>query len=134
MLERAPKAGEPSWHSGPGGDGALGVAYRVGSGHEHETCCGSAFHIHGGVPGSSISASRETEIAQFRGGPGGGQGLSSNPGGTNGLVGCMDEKMSKSTGNSPTVRELFQKRNMNPEVIRFFIRAPGALSQPLNTR
>src|SRR5258706_8466621 len=47
----------------------------------------------------------------------------------NGFVQLRDEKMSKSTGNFATVRELFKRHD--PEVVRFFI-ARAHYRSPLN--
>jgi cysteinyl-tRNA synthetase len=116
VLWKSAKPGEPSWPS-PWGAGRPG--WHIECSAMSTKLLGPHFDIHGG--GQDLQfPHHENEIAQSEaalGGPGGrpfvGYWMH------NGFVQLQDQKMSKSTGNFATIRELLKRHD--PEVIRFFI-------------
>jgi cysteinyl-tRNA synthetase len=114
VLWKGAKAGEPSWPS-PWGDGRPG--WHIECSAMSTKLLGPHFDIHGG--GEDLQfPHHENEIAQSE---------SAEPDGHpfvntwmhNGFVRLEDQKMSKSTGNFSTIRDLLKRHD--PEVIRFFI-------------
>lgn len=122
VLWRYAKAGEPSWNS-PWGDGRPGWHIECSAMSTH--CLGEHFDIHGG--GQDLQfPHHENEIAQAQGATG---KAFVNVWMHNGFVRVDEEKMSKSTGNFFTIREVLKQ--YKPEVVRFFILASHYRS-PLN--
>jgi len=116
VLWKGAKPGEPSWPS-PWGAGRPG--WHIECSAMSTKLLGPHFDIHGG--GQDLQfPHHENEIAQSEAALG-------EPGGPpfvnywmhNGFVRLQDQKMSKSTGNVTTIRELL--KDHDPEVIRFFI-------------
>jgi cysteinyl-tRNA synthetase len=115
VLWKRAKEGEPFWRS-PWGNGRPG--WHIECSAMSTQLLGAHFDIHGG--GQDLQfPHHENEIAQSEG------ALSENGRPFvkywmhNGFVRLQDQKMSKSTGNVTTVRELF--KHYDPEVIRFFV-------------
>ena len=126
VLWKRAKAGEPSWPS-PWGDGRPG--WHIECSAMSTRLLGPHFDIHGG--GEDLQfPHHENEIAQSEAALG-------EPGGHpfvnywmhNGFVRLEDQKMSKSTGNFSTIRDLLKRHDA--EVIRFFI-ARAHYRSPLN--
>jgi len=116
VLWKGAKPGEPSWPS-PWGAGRPG--WHIECSAMSTNLLGPHFDIHGG--GQDLQfPHHENEIAQSEASFG-------EPGGPpfvnywmhNGFVRLQDQKMSKSTGNVATIRDLLKRHD--PEVIRFFI-------------
>src|SRR5260221_4424760 len=129
VLWKRAKEGEPFWQS-PWGDGRPG--WHIECSAMSTQLLGAHFDIHGG--GQDLQfPHHENEIAQSEG------VLDRNDTQPfvkysmhNGFVQLRDEKMSKSTGNFATVRELLKRHD--PEVLRFFVvrvhyRSPLAYSE-----
>jgi cysteinyl-tRNA synthetase len=114
VLWKSAKAGEPSWPS-PWGDGRPG--WHIECSAMSTKLLGPHFDIHGG--GQDLQfPHHENEIAQSEAALGDGKpfvGYWMH----NGFVRLHDQKMSKSTGNFATIRELLARHD--GEVIRFFI-------------
>ena len=116
VLWKRAKEGEPFWRS-PWGDGRPG--WHIECSAMSTRLLGAHFDIHGG--GQDLQfPHHENEIAQSEG------VLDRNDTRPfvkywmhNGFVQLQDEKMSKSTGNFATVRELLKRHD--PEVVRFFV-------------
>ena len=116
VLWKRAKEGEPFWQS-PWGNGRPG--WHIECSAMSTKLLGAHFDIHGG--GQDLQfPHHENEIAQSEG------ALNENGGRPfvkywmhNGFVRLQDEKMSKSTGNVATIRELF--KHYDPEIIRFFL-------------
>jgi len=126
VLWKGAKPGEPSWPS-PWGAGRPG--WHIECSAMSTKLLGPHFDIHGG--GQDLQfPHHENEIAQSEAALG-------EPGGPpfvnywmhNGFVRLQDQKMSKSTGNVATIRDLLKRHD--PEVIRFFI-ARAHYRSPLN--
>jgi cysteinyl-tRNA synthetase len=126
VLWKGARPGEPSWPS-PWGAGRPG--WHIECSAMSTKLLGPHFDIHGG--GQDLQfPHHENEIAQSEAALG-------EPGGPpfvnywmhNGFVRLEDQKMSKSTGNVTTIRELLKRHD--PEVIRFFI-ARAHYRSPLN--
>jgi len=116
VLWKGAKPGEPSWPS-PWGGGRPG--WHIECSAMSTALLGPHFDIHGG--GQDLQfPHHENEIAQSEAALG-------EPGGPpfvnywmhNGFVRLHDQKMSKSTGNVTTIRDLL--KHHDPEVVRFFI-------------
>jgi len=116
VLWKGAKPGEPSWPS-PWGAGRPG--WHIECSAMSTKLLGPHFDIHGG--GQDLQfPHHENEIAQS-------EAAFGEPGGPpfvnywmhNGFVRLQDQKMSKSTGNVATIRDLLKRHD--PEVIRFFI-------------
>jgi cysteinyl-tRNA synthetase len=126
VLWKGAKAGEPSWPS-PWGDGRPG--WHIECSAMSTKLLGPHFDIHGG--GEDLQfPHHENEIAQSEtalGEPDGHPFV--NYWMHNGFVRLDDQKMSKSTGNFSTIRDLLKRHD--PEVIRFFI-ARAHYRSPLN--
>jgi len=116
VLWKGAKAGEPSWPS-PWGNGRPG--WHIECSAMSTKLLGPHFDIHGG--GQDLQfPHHENEIAQSEAALGERDRQPFvNYWMHNGFVRLQDQKMSKSTGNFATVRELF--KHHDPEVIRFFI-------------
>jgi cysteinyl-tRNA synthetase len=114
VLWKSAKAGEPSWPA-PWGDGRPG--WHIECSAMSTKLLGPHFDIHGG--GQDLQfPHHENEIAQSEAALGDGKpfvGYWMH----NGFVRLHDQKMSKSTGNFATIRELLAHHD--GEVIRFFI-------------
>ncbi len=116
VLWKRAKEGEPSWQS-PWGSGRPG--WHIECSAMSTKLLGAHFDIHGG--GQDLQfPHHENEIAQSEG------VLDRNDTQAfvkywmhNGFVQLQDEKMSKSTGNFATIRELLKRHD--PEVVRFFV-------------
>ncbi len=116
VLWKRAKEGEPFWES-PWGNGRPG--WHIECSAMSMKLLGGHFDIHGG--GQDLQfPHHENEIAQSEG------ALNENRGQRfvnywmhNGFVRLQDQKMSKSTGNVATIRELLKR--YDPEVVRFFI-------------
>ena len=114
VLWKGAKPGEPSWPS-PWGEGRPG--WHIECSAMSTKLLGQHFDIHGG--GQDLQfPHHENEIAQSEavladGRPFVGFWMH------NGFVRLQNEKMSKSTGNVATIRELLKRHD--PEVLRFFI-------------
>jgi len=116
VLWKRAKEGEPFWES-PWGKGRPG--WHIECSAMSTKLLGAHFDIHGG--GQDLQfPHHENEIAQSEG------ALNENAGQRfvnywmhNGFVRLQDQKMSKSTGNVTTIRELLKR--YDPEVVRFFI-------------
>jgi len=116
VLWKRAKEGEPFWKS-PWGNGRPG--WHIECSAMSTKLLGAHFDIHGG--GQDLQfPHHENEIAQSEG------ALSEGDRQPfvkywmhNGFVRMQDEKMSKSSGNFATVREL--RRRYDPEVLRFFV-------------
>jgi cysteinyl-tRNA synthetase len=122
VLWKAGKRDEPSWSS-PWGKGRPGWHIECSAMSTH--CLGNHFDIHGG--GQDLQfPHHENEIAQSECST---DEKFANFWMHNGFVRINEEKMSKSSGNFFTVREVLQK--FQPEVIRFFILSSHYRS-PLN--
>jgi len=122
VLWKAAKPDEPSWPS-PWGKGRPG--WHIECSAMSTYCLGNHFDIHGG--GQDLQfPHHENEIAQSVCST---DEKFANFWMHNGFVKVDEEKMSKSTGNFFTVREVLQK--FQPEVIRFFILSSHYRS-PLN--
>jgi cysteinyl-tRNA synthetase len=114
VLWKSAKAGEPSWPS-PWGDGRPG--WHIECSAMSTELLGPHFDIHGG--GQDLQfPHHENEIAQSEAATGDGKPFV-RYWMHNGFVRAQDQKMSKSTGNFATIRELLARHD--PEVIRFFI-------------
>ncbi|HKW36785.1 MAG TPA: cysteine--tRNA ligase [Burkholderiales bacterium] len=124
VLWKRAKPGEPAWPS-PWGDGRPG--WHIECSAMSTKLLGSHFDIHGG--GQDLQfPHHENEIAQSEAAAGDGKpfvGYWMH----NGFVRVQDQKMSKSTGNFATIRELLARHDA--EVIRFFI-ARAHYRSPLN--
>jgi len=116
VLWKRAKEGEPSWQS-PWGDGRPG--WHIECSAMSTKLLGTHFDIHGG--GQDLQfPHHENEIAQS-------EGVQDQNDMQpfvkywmhNGFVRMNDEKMSKSTGNFFTVRDITKR--YDPEVVRFFI-------------
>jgi cysteinyl-tRNA synthetase len=124
VLWKGAKAGEPSWPS-PWGSGRPG--WHIECSAMSTKLLGPHFDIHGG--GQDLQfPHHENEIAQSEaavddGKPFVGYWMH------NGFVRLQDQKMSKSTGNVATIRDLLKLHD--PEVLRFFI-ARAHYRSPLN--
>jgi cysteinyl-tRNA synthetase len=116
VLWKGAKTGEPSWPS-PWGDGRPG--WHIECSAMSTKLLGPHFDIHGG--GEDLQfPHHENEIAQSEAALGEPEGRPFvNYWMHNGFVQLQDRKMSKSTGNFSTIRELLKRHD--PEVIRFFI-------------
>jgi len=114
VLWKGAKAGEPSWPA-PWGDGRPG--WHIECSAMSTKLLGPHFDIHGG--GQDLQfPHHENEIAQSEAALGDGKpfvGYWMH----NGFVRLHDQKMSKSTGNFATIRELLARHD--GEVIRFFV-------------
>src|SRR3989441_9340127 len=116
VLWKRAKQGEPFWQS-PWGNGRPG--WHIECSAMSTKLLGAHFDIHGG--GQDLQfPHHENEIAQSEG------VLDRNDTQPfvkywmhNGFVQLQDEKMSKSTGNFATIRELIKRHD--PEVVRFFV-------------
>jgi len=116
VLWKRARENEPSWKS-PWGSGRPG--WHIECSAMSTKLLGAHFDIHGG--GQDLQfPHHENEIAQSEG------ALEEGDGKPfvkywmhNGFVRMQDEKMSKSTGNFATVRELLKR--YDPEVVRFFV-------------
>jgi cysteinyl-tRNA synthetase len=126
VLWKGAKAGEPSWPS-PWGEGRPG--WHIECSAMSTRLLGAHFDIHGG--GEDLQfPHHENEIAQSEAALGEPDGHPFvNYWMHNGFVRLQEQKMSKSTGNVATVRELLKRHD--PEVIRFFI-ARAHYRSPLN--
>ena len=114
VLWKSAKPGEPSWPS-PWGDGRPG--WHIECSAMSTKLLGPHFDIHGG--GQDLQfPHHENEIAQSEAALGDGKPFVSYWM-HNGFVRLHDQKMSKSTGNFATIRELLGRHD--GEVIRFFI-------------
>jgi len=112
VLWKRAKEGEPSWQS-PWGSGRPG--WHIECSAMSTKLLGAHFDIHGG--GQDLQfPHHENEIAQSEGASG---QTFVNYWMHNGFVQLQDEKMSKSTGNFATIRELLRRHD--PEVVRFFV-------------
>jgi len=112
VLWKRAKEGEPSWQS-PWGSGRPG--WHIECSAMSTKLLGAHFDIHGG--GQDLQfPHHENEIAQSEGASG---QTFVNYWMHNGFVQLQDEKMSKSTGNFATIRELLKRHD--PEVVRFFV-------------
>src|SRR5262245_12917510 len=124
VLWKAAKPGEPSWSS-PWGAGRPG--WHIECSAMSTKLLGPHFDIHGG--GQDLQfPHHENEIAQSEGALGDRKpfvGYWMH----NGFVRLQDQKMSKSTGNVATIRELLERHDA--EVLRFFI-ARAHYRSPLN--
>ncbi|HET7764150.1 MAG TPA: cysteine--tRNA ligase [Burkholderiales bacterium] len=124
VLWKSAKAGEPSWPS-PWGDGRPG--WHIECSAMSTELLGPHFDIHGG--GQDLQfPHHENEIAQSEAATGDGKPFV-RYWMHNGFVRAQEQKMSKSTGNFATIRELLARHD--PEVIRFFI-ARSHYRSPLN--
>jgi cysteinyl-tRNA synthetase len=116
VLWKRAKEGEPSWQS-PWGDGRPG--WHIECSAMSTKLLGAHFDIHGG--GEDLQfPHHENEIAQSEGA----LGESDTAPFVkywmhNGFVQLQDQKMSKSTGNVTTIRELLKRHDA--EVVRFFV-------------
>ena len=116
VLWKRAKEGEPFWES-PWGNGRPG--WHIECSAMSTKLLGAHFDIHGG--GQDLQfPHHENEIAQSEGafGETGGQRFV-NYWMHNGFVRLQEQKMSKSTGNVATIRELLRRHDA--EVLRFFI-------------
>src|SRR5215471_15694964 len=124
VLWKSAKAGEPSWPA-PWGDGRPG--WHIECSAMSTKLLGPHFDIHGG--GQDLQfPHHENEIAQSEAALGDNKpfvGYWMH----NGFVRLQDQKMSKSTGNVATIRDLL--KNHDREVLRFFI-ARAHYRSPLN--
>jgi cysteinyl-tRNA synthetase len=124
VLWKGAKPGEPSWSS-PWGEGRPG--WHIECSAMSTKLLGPHFDIHGG--GQDLQfPHHENEIAQSEGALGDEKpfvGYWMH----NGFVRLQDQKMSKSTGNVATIRELLKRHDA--EVLRFFI-ARAHYRSPLN--
>ena len=124
VLWKSAKRGEPSWPS-PWGEGRPG--WHIECSAMSTKLLGPHFDIHGG--GQDLQfPHHENEIAQSEAALGDGKpfvGYWMH----NGFVRLHDQKMSKSTGNFATIRELLARHD--GEVIRFFI-VRSQYRSPLN--
>jgi cysteinyl-tRNA synthetase len=124
VLWKGAKPGEPSWPS-PWGEGRPG--WHIECSAMSTKLLGPHFDIHGG--GQDLQfPHHENEIAQSEGARGDGKpfvGYWMH----NGFVRLQDQKMSKSTGNVATIRDLLKRHDR--EVLRFFI-ARAHYRSPLN--
>ena len=112
VLWKRAKEGEPSWQS-PWGSGRPG--WHIECSAMSTKLLGAHFDIHGG--GQDLQfPHHENDIAQSEGASG---QTFVNYWMHNGFVQLQDEKMSKSTGNFATIRELLKRHD--PEVVRFFV-------------
>ncbi len=112
VLWKRAKEGEPSWQS-PWGSGRPG--WHIECSAMSTKLLGAHFDIHGG--GQDLQfPHHENEIAQSEGASG---QTFVNYWMHNGFVQLQDEKMSKSTGNFATIRELLKRHD--PAVVRFFV-------------
>src|SRR3989449_1070859 len=126
VLWKRAKEGAPCWQS-PWGNGRPG--WHIECSAMSTKLLGAHFDIHGG--GQDLQfPHHENEIAQSEG------VLDRNDTQPfvkywmhNGFVQLQDEKMSKSTGNFATIRELLKRHD--PEVVRFFA-ARAHYRSPLN--
>ena len=114
VLWKSAKPGEPSWPS-RWGDGRPG--WHIECSAMSTKLLGSHFDIHGG--GEDLQfPHHENEIAQSEAATGDGKPFVAYWM-HNGFVRVQDQKMSKSSGNFATIRELLERHDA--EVIRFFI-------------
>ena len=112
VLWKAAKPGEPSWDS-PWGAGRPG--WHIECSAMSVACLGECFDIHGGGQ-DLLFPHHENEIAQSEGAH---QQAFVRYWMHNGFVQVADEKMSKSSGNTATIREVLQK--YPAEALRLFI-------------
>lgn len=113
-LWKGAKPGEPAWDS-PWGKGRPG--WHIECSAMVREFLGDTIDIH--VGGSDLTfPHHENEIAQSEAATG--QTLA-NYWLHNGMVNVDGEKMSKSLGNFTTVRDLLDKKGIDPMVIRFFV-------------
>jgi cysteinyl-tRNA synthetase len=111
VLWKSSKPGEPAWES-PWGPGRPG--WHIECSTMSARLLGDSFDIHGGGQ-DLIFPHHENEIAQS-----GALGRKmANIWAHNGFVNINNEKMSKSLGNSFTIKEIF--KIFPPEVLRFFL-------------
>jgi cysteinyl-tRNA synthetase len=124
VLWKSAKPGEPSW---PSRWGAGRPGWHIECSAMSTKLLGPHFDIHGG--GQDLQfPHHENEIAQSEAASGDNRafvGYWMH----NGFVRLQDQKMSKSTGNVATIRDLLKKHD--PEVLRFFI-ARAHYRSPLN--
>ncbi|MEA1970023.1 MAG: cysteine--tRNA ligase, partial [Thermodesulfobacteriota bacterium] len=112
VLWKSSKEGEPWWNS-PWGRGRPG--WHIECSAMSQRFLGDTFDIHGGGE-DLIFPHHENEIAQSEGATG---KPFANYWIHNGFIKVNDEKMSKSLGNTLTIKEVLAA--CHPEVIRFFI-------------
>ncbi|MBW4527062.1 MAG: cysteine--tRNA ligase [Phormidium tanganyikae FI6-MK23] len=113
-LWKGAKPGEPAWES-PWGKGRPG--WHIECSAMVREFLGETIDIH--VGGSDlVFPHHENEIAQSEAATG--QSLA-NYWLHNGMVNVDGEKMSKSLGNFTTIRDLLDKKGIDPMVIRFFV-------------
>lgn len=112
VLWKSSKEGEPWWNS-PWGRGRPG--WHIECSVMSQRFLGDTFDIHGGGE-DLIFPHHENEIAQS-------EGATGKPFATywihNGFIKVNNEKMSKSLGNTLTIKEILTA--YHPEVVRFFI-------------
>ena len=122
VLWKSAKPGEPSWDS-PWGKGRPG--WHIECSAMSNKFLGKNFDIHGG--GQDLQfPHHENEIAQSEASN---DCQMANYWLHNGFVRVDDEKMSKSLGNSFTIREIL--KHYDPEVVRFFV-LKAQYRSPLN--
>ncbi|MBW2630180.1 MAG: cysteine--tRNA ligase [Deltaproteobacteria bacterium] len=112
VLWKSSKEGEPWWNS-PWGRGRPG--WHIECSAMSQRFLGDTFDIHGGGE-DLIFPHHENEIAQSEGATG---KPFANYWIHNGFIKVNDEKMSKSLGNTLTIKEVLTA--YHPEVVRFFI-------------
>lgn len=113
-LWKGAKPGEPAWES-PWGKGRPG--WHIECSAMVREFLGDSIDLH--VGGSDlIFPHHENEIAQSE--PVTGRSLA-NYWLHNGMVNVNGEKMSKSLGNFTTIRDLLDKKGVDPMVVRFFV-------------
>ena len=112
VLWKSSKEGEPWWNS-PWGRGRPG--WHIECSAMSQRFLGDTFDIHGGGE-DLIFPHHENEIAQSEGATG---KPFANYWIHNGFIKVNDEKMSKSLGNTLTIKEVLVA--YHPEVVRFFI-------------
>ncbi|MCD6486328.1 MAG: cysteine--tRNA ligase [Syntrophobacterales bacterium] len=112
VLWKSSKEGEPWWNS-PWGRGRPG--WHIECSAMSQRFLGDTFDIHGGGE-DLIFPHHENEIAQSEGATG---KPFANYWIHNGFIKVNDEKMSKSLGNTLTIKEVLAA--YHPEVVRFFI-------------
>ncbi|MBE9009521.1 cysteine--tRNA ligase [Pseudanabaenaceae cyanobacterium LEGE 13415] len=113
-LWKGAKPGEPAWES-PWGKGRPG--WHIECSAMVREFLGDSIDIH--VGGSDlVFPHHENEIAQSE--PVTGRSLA-NYWLHNGMVNVDGEKMSKSLGNFTTIRDLLDKKGVDPMVVRFFV-------------
>ncbi len=113
-LWKGAKPGEPAWNS-PWGKGRPG--WHIECSAMVREFLGDTIDLH--VGGSDlVFPHHENEIAQSEAATG--KSLA-NYWLHNGMVNVDGEKMSKSLGNFTTIRDLLDKKGVNPMVVRFFV-------------